>query len=169
MPSSRPAARYPGGRRPGTVSSSRPCSPKASPIRPDLRSRARPTKASPPSADYMALRRAEDAARLRPHLGAEPVWLDLPEAPHRGYTPPPSYSPTSRLRRRHVANRPRPTRAAIAEHRPTYFCRARAWAITSITASSFAPSAHLASVRRSCRVVARPALRYPPARRAACR
>ncbi len=35
--------------------------------------------------DYMALRRAEDAAALR-RLGAEPVHLPLPEAPHRGYT-----------------------------------------------------------------------------------
>jgi LmbE family N-acetylglucosaminyl deacetylase len=37
-----------------------------------------------PDADYMALRRAEDAAACRV-LGAEPVWLDFPEAPHRGY------------------------------------------------------------------------------------
>ncbi len=37
-----------------------------------------------PEIDYMALRRDEDrdAAAL---LGAEPRWLDLPEAPHRGY------------------------------------------------------------------------------------
>ncbi len=35
--------------------------------------------------DYMALRRAEDAAALV-LLGAEPVHLPLPEAPHRGYT-----------------------------------------------------------------------------------
>jgi LmbE family N-acetylglucosaminyl deacetylase len=34
--------------------------------------------------DYMALRRAEDAAALA-LLGAEPVHLPLPEAPHRGY------------------------------------------------------------------------------------
>lgn len=34
--------------------------------------------------DYMALRRDEDAAFAR-EVGAEPVWLDLPEAPHRGY------------------------------------------------------------------------------------
>ncbi len=34
--------------------------------------------------DYLAVRRAEDAAACR-HLGAEPVWLDFPEAPHRGY------------------------------------------------------------------------------------
>ena len=41
-------------------------------------------KGLPPDADYMALRREEDrtAAAL---LGAEPRWLDLPEAPHRGY------------------------------------------------------------------------------------
>ena len=37
-----------------------------------------------PEVDYMALRRAEDAAAAR-LLGAEPSWLDLPEAPHRGY------------------------------------------------------------------------------------
>lgn len=37
-----------------------------------------------PEVDYMALRRAEDgeAAAI---LGVEPRWLDLPEAPHRGY------------------------------------------------------------------------------------
>ncbi|GAC1345345.1 MAG: PIG-L family deacetylase [Acetobacteraceae bacterium] len=37
-----------------------------------------------PEVDYMALRREEDrqAAAL---LGAEPRWLGLPEAPHRGY------------------------------------------------------------------------------------
>jgi LmbE family N-acetylglucosaminyl deacetylase len=35
--------------------------------------------------DYMALRRAEDAAAVA-LLGAEPVHLPLPEAPHRGYT-----------------------------------------------------------------------------------
>lgn len=41
-------------------------------------------KGLPPDVDYMALRRAEDleAARI---LGAEPRFLDLPEAPHRGY------------------------------------------------------------------------------------
>ena len=37
-----------------------------------------------PDVDYMAARRAEDAAACRV-LGAEPVWLDFPEAPHRGY------------------------------------------------------------------------------------
>ena len=36
------------------------------------------------SVDYLALRRAEDAAALAV-LGAAPDWLDLPEAPHRGY------------------------------------------------------------------------------------
>ncbi len=35
--------------------------------------------------DYMALRRAEDREAAR-HLGiTEVLWLDLPEAPHRGY------------------------------------------------------------------------------------
>ncbi len=34
--------------------------------------------------DYMALRRAEDANACR-LLGAEPLWLPFPEAPHRGY------------------------------------------------------------------------------------
>jgi LmbE family N-acetylglucosaminyl deacetylase len=38
-----------------------------------------------PEVDYMALRRAEDAAAMAV-LGATPVHLDLPEAPHRGYT-----------------------------------------------------------------------------------
>ncbi len=35
-------------------------------------------------ADYMALRRDEDRSACRA-LGAKPVWLDLPEAPGRGY------------------------------------------------------------------------------------
>ena len=34
--------------------------------------------------DYMELRRAEDADACA-RIGAEAVWLDLPEAPHRGY------------------------------------------------------------------------------------
>ena len=38
--------------------------------------------------DYMALRRAENAAAMAV-LGAEAVDLDLPEAPHRGYTSAP--------------------------------------------------------------------------------
>lgn len=37
-----------------------------------------------PEADYMALRRAEDADACAA-LGVEPLWLDWPEAPHRGY------------------------------------------------------------------------------------
>ena len=37
-----------------------------------------------PDVDYMALRRAEDRAAAT-ILGTEPRWLDLPEAPHRGY------------------------------------------------------------------------------------
>lgn len=38
-----------------------------------------------PEVDYMALRREEDREAAR-HLGAgEAIWLDLPEAPHRGY------------------------------------------------------------------------------------
>jgi LmbE family N-acetylglucosaminyl deacetylase len=37
-----------------------------------------------PEVDYMALRRAEDTAAMAV-LGATPVHLDLPEAPHRGY------------------------------------------------------------------------------------
>lgn len=41
-------------------------------------------KGVPPEADYMALRRAEDAAACLA-LGATPLWLDWPEAPHRGY------------------------------------------------------------------------------------
>ena len=42
-----------------------------------------------PDVDYMALRRAEDA-RAAARLGAEPLWLDLPEAPHRGYASAPA-------------------------------------------------------------------------------
>jgi LmbE family N-acetylglucosaminyl deacetylase len=38
--------------------------------------------------DYLALRRAENAAAMAV-LGATPVDLDLPEAPHRGYTSAP--------------------------------------------------------------------------------
>ena len=41
-------------------------------------------KGLPPGMDYMALRRDEDRAAAA-ILGAEPRWLDLPEAPHRGY------------------------------------------------------------------------------------
>jgi LmbE family N-acetylglucosaminyl deacetylase len=41
-------------------------------------------KGLPPEADYMAIRRAEDA-RACAILGAQPVWLALREAPHRGY------------------------------------------------------------------------------------
>jgi LmbE family N-acetylglucosaminyl deacetylase len=40
------------------------------------------------ASNYLALRRAEDTAAAR-HLGAAAVrWLDLPEAPHRGYHSP---------------------------------------------------------------------------------
>jgi LmbE family N-acetylglucosaminyl deacetylase len=41
-----------------------------------------------PDVDYMALRRAEDAAAMAV-LAATPVHLDLPEAPHRGYASAP--------------------------------------------------------------------------------
>ena len=37
-----------------------------------------------PEVDYMALRRAEDVVAAAA-LGVETRWLDLPEAPHRGY------------------------------------------------------------------------------------
>ncbi|HZH47524.1 MAG TPA: PIG-L family deacetylase, partial [Roseococcus sp.] len=37
-----------------------------------------------PEVDYMALRRAEDAAACAA-LGATPLWLPFAEAPHRGY------------------------------------------------------------------------------------
>ncbi|MFD1873767.1 PIG-L deacetylase family protein [Hymenobacter bucti] len=41
-----------------------------------------------PEIDYLALRRAEDTAAAQ-YLGAATVrWLDLPEAPHRGYHSP---------------------------------------------------------------------------------
>ena len=39
--------------------------------------------------DYMALRRGEDADAVA-MLGAETLWLDLPEAPHRGYETAPA-------------------------------------------------------------------------------
>jgi LmbE family N-acetylglucosaminyl deacetylase len=42
-------------------------------------------KGLPPDVEYMALRRAEDAAAMAV-LGARAVHLGLPEAPHRGYT-----------------------------------------------------------------------------------
>jgi len=41
-------------------------------------------KGLPPEADYMAIRRAEDAAACAA-LGALPWWLPFAEAPHRGY------------------------------------------------------------------------------------
>ncbi len=41
-----------------------------------------------PEVDYLALRRDEDRAAMAA-LGATPVHLDLPEAPHRGYTSAP--------------------------------------------------------------------------------
>ena len=45
-------------------------------------------KGLPADVDYMALRRDEDAAAMAV-LGAAPMHLDLPEAPHRGYTSAP--------------------------------------------------------------------------------
>jgi LmbE family N-acetylglucosaminyl deacetylase len=42
-------------------------------------------KGLPADVDYLALRRDEDAAAMS-LLGATPVYLGLPEAPHRGYT-----------------------------------------------------------------------------------
>ena len=45
-------------------------------------------KGLPAGVDYMALRRDEDAAAMAV-LGAAPLHLDLPEAPHRGYTSAP--------------------------------------------------------------------------------
>ncbi|WP_131194895.1 PIG-L deacetylase family protein [Lichenihabitans psoromatis] len=39
-----------------------------------------------PDVDYMALRRAEDLAAMRALGVAEPIHVELPEAPHRGYT-----------------------------------------------------------------------------------
>ena len=38
-----------------------------------------------PDVDYMAIRRAEDTAFGQALGGVELIWLDLPEAPHRGY------------------------------------------------------------------------------------
>lgn len=49
--------------------------------------RCQTDKGVPPDADYMALRRDEDRAACDA-LGAEAVWLDLEEAPHRGYSTP---------------------------------------------------------------------------------
>jgi LmbE family N-acetylglucosaminyl deacetylase len=42
-------------------------------------------KGLPPGADYMALRREEDRVFARRAGVDEVVWLNLPEAPHRGY------------------------------------------------------------------------------------
>lgn len=58
--------------------------------------------------DYMALRRAEDQRALET-LGARPVWLDLPEAPHRGYR-----SPAALFGPRHTADDPAPVATALA-------------------------------------------------------
>lgn len=49
--------------------------------------RCQTDKGLAPEEDYLALRRAEDAAACAA-LGAEPAWLGLPEAPHRGYETP---------------------------------------------------------------------------------
>ena len=47
-------------------------------------------KGLPPEVDYLAIRREEDAAFGRA-LGVDPlIWLDLPEAPHRGYASAPA-------------------------------------------------------------------------------
>ncbi len=61
--------------------------------------------------DYMAVRRAEDTAALR-LLGAEPVHLPLPEAPHRGYTSAPDLF-AGRHADDDIAG---PLRAALAPH-----------------------------------------------------
>lgn len=47
-------------------------------------------KGLPASVDYMELRRAEDQAAARLLGITEVLWLDLPEAPHRGYDSPPA-------------------------------------------------------------------------------
>ena len=49
-----------------------------------------------PEVDYMALRRDEDRAACA-LLGAEPRWLGLPEAPHRGYGSAPALFSPPRL------------------------------------------------------------------------
>ena len=49
--------------------------------------RCQTDKGIAPDVDYLALRREEDRAACAA-LGADPVWLDLPEAPHRGYGSP---------------------------------------------------------------------------------
>lgn len=41
-----------------------------------------------PEVDYLAVRRAEDAEFARTVGAAEALWLDFPEAPHRGYESP---------------------------------------------------------------------------------
>jgi LmbE family N-acetylglucosaminyl deacetylase len=43
-----------------------------------------------PEVDYMALRRAEDAEAAGHLRTSEVLWLDLPEAPHRGYESAPA-------------------------------------------------------------------------------
>ncbi|MGF1552186.1 MAG: PIG-L deacetylase family protein [Paracoccaceae bacterium] len=45
------------------------------------------SKGIAPEVDYMALRRAEDRAACDA-LGARPLYMDYPEAPHRGYDSP---------------------------------------------------------------------------------
>lgn len=50
--------------------------------------RCQTDKGLAPEIDYMALRREEDAAFARRIGPIETRWLDLPEAPHRGYESP---------------------------------------------------------------------------------
>lgn len=72
-----------------------------------------------PGADYMALRRAEDAAACA-RLGAEPVWIDLPEAPHRGYNSAPELFADLRASDGDTWQTVRDRLAPlIAEHRPS--------------------------------------------------
>lgn len=70
-----------------------------------------------PEIDYMALRRAEDAAAMRA-LGAEPVWLPFPEAPHRRYGSAPALFAGVREDDRIVDDLAPALAALLEQHRP---------------------------------------------------
>jgi len=70
-----------------------------------------------PEIDYMALRRAEDAAAMRA-LGAAPVWLPFPEAPHRRYDSAPALFAGVREDDRIVDDLAPALAALLEQHRP---------------------------------------------------
>lgn len=75
--------------------------------------------------DYMALRRGEDEAAMR-ILGAQPRWLDFPEAPHRGYGSPPELFGERRADDRVVGTLAPMLRALIDEVDPALILAPRA-------------------------------------------